>query len=156
MLNYDLDTETTGFSFQKGAKIVEIGVVEKMGDVPTGRVFHEFINPGVAVHFKALEVHGLSNKALEHQPEFSAIAGRLVEFVGGHQISAHNAAFDAGFVNGELALAGYAPLKFRDTVPEVSKATGVGKLDQAMRKLGIDVPDRTLHGALLDLSLIHI
>lgn len=151
-----LDTETTGFSYDRGDRMVEIGIVELDDFRPTGRVFHEFIDPGVRIHWAATRVHGLNNQALAGKPAFGAVAGRMLDFIGDDELWIQNSRFDMGFLNGELRDAGHrVSLRHRDTVPIFSRKLGGSvKLDQVVSRLGLVVPDRSLHGALLDAAIL--
>ncbi|WP_411839815.1 exonuclease domain-containing protein [Paracoccus sp. ME4] len=151
-----LDTETTGFSYDRGDRMVEIGIVELQNFRPTGRVFHEFVDPGVKVHWAAARVHGLTNQALAGKPRFAQIARNMLEFIGDDELWIHNSRFDMGFLLGELGDAGMkAELRSRDTVRIVSrKLEGSVKLDQVVARLGLCIPDRSLHGALLDAAIL--
>lgn len=151
-----LDTETTGFSYDRGDRMVEIGIVELVNFRPTGRVFHEFIDPGVKVHWAATKVHGLTNQALADKPRFAEIARSMLEFIGDDELWIHNARFDMGFLDGELCDAGLKKeLASRDTVRIFSRKLGGSvKLDQVVARLGLSIPDRSLHGALLDAAIL--
>src|SRR5437868_2948054 len=99
-----LDTETTGLSHQKGHRIIEIGCVELIGRVKTGRTFHCYINPEREVEEGAFRVHGISTKFLQDKPLFRDIALDLMTFIEGTELIIHNASFDVGFLNAELTL----------------------------------------------------
>lgn len=151
-----LDTETTGFSYARGDRMVEIGIVELDDYRPTGRVFHEFIDPGVRVHRAAIGVHGLTNQALAGKPRFPDIAPKMLDFIGDDELWIHNSLFDMGFLNGEIRDAGLkAELRHRDTVRIFAgRLGGSVKLDQVVSRLGLQVPNRSLHGALLDAAIL--
>jgi DNA polymerase-3 subunit epsilon len=154
-----LDTETTGISAADGHRLVEIGCVELDNHVPTGRVFHEYLNPQREVDAGALEVHGLSNEFLSDKPLFADIADRFLEFVGNAPLVIHNAAFDMGFLNAELKRLGRPPLPDEQAIDTLAiarrKFAGAqNSLDALCRRFGIDNSNRTKHGALLDSELL--
>lgn len=154
-----LDTETTGISAADGHRLVEIGCVELDNHVPTGRVFHEYLNPQREVDAGALEVHGLSNEFLSDKPLFADIADRFLEFVGDAPLVIHNAAFDMGFLNAELKRLGRPPLPDEQAIDTLAiarrKFAGAqNSLDALCRRFGIDNSNRTKHGALLDSELL--
>ena len=97
-----LDTETTGFDPQQGDRIVEIGAVELINQMPTGRTYHQYINPERAMPNEAFEVHGLGDDFLRDKPVFKQIAQEFLDFVGTDKMVIHNATFDMKFLNAEL------------------------------------------------------
>ena len=99
-----LDTETTGLSFKDGHKIVEIACIESKDLIPTGKVFHKLINPRRSVPEEAFNVHGFSEKFLSNKETFDQIAEEFLNFIRNKKLIIHNAAFDLGFINGELEL----------------------------------------------------
>ncbi|MFM9827685.1 MAG: DNA polymerase III subunit epsilon [Sphingomonas sp.] len=153
------DTETTGFSFSNGDRLVEIGCVEMVNRVETGRSFHAYVNPGRPVPADAQAVHGLTDAFLADKPGFPALAEELLEFLRDSPLVAHNAAFDFGFLNGELGLAGRTAVavdRMVDTLA-LARARHPGAkhtLDALCTRFGIDRSHRTLHGALLDAQLL--
>lgn len=154
-----LDTETTGSSAKNGDRIIEIGAVEMMSFVPTGRVFHAYINPRHPIHRGATMVHGLRNADLENCPEFSEIMPEFLDFVGQDRIMAHNASFDRRFIDAELIRHGHDAIahgRWTCTVAMVrERLRGISaKLDSVVAHLGIPVPDRKIHGALLDAAIL--
>ena len=98
-----LDTETTGFEPAEGDRIVEIGAVELIGHIPTGRTYHQYINPKRSMPKEAFEVHGLGDEFLADKPVFADIAGAFLDFIGDAQLVIHNASFDMKFLNAELS-----------------------------------------------------
>lgn len=156
-----LDTETTGLSAEGGDRIIEIGCVELVGRKLTGNNKHYYLNPERDSHEDALKVHGISNEFLRDKPKFAAICDELIEYVAGAEIIIHNAAFDVGFLNKELELAGHPAFtrfvgKITDTLA-MAKEMYPGKrnsLDALCDRLGVDNSGRTLHGALLDAELL--
>ena len=157
-----LDTETTGLSAEGGDRIIEIGCVELFARKLTGNNKHFYLNPERDSHEDALKVHGISNEFLRDKPKFAAVADELMEYLAGAEIIIHNAAFDVGFLNKELELAGQAacsrPAWARSrTRLAMAKEMYPGKrnsLDALCDRLGVDNSSRTLHGALLDAELL--
>jgi DNA polymerase-3 subunit epsilon len=154
-----LDTETTGLNPRGGDRIVEIGCVELVNHVPTGRTYHVYINPERDMPAEAERIHGLSSDFLADKPVFAAIAEDFVAFVDGAPLVAHNAGFDLAFVNAELGRIG-RPLfltdRCIDTV-ELARRKFPGaqaSLDALCRRFQIDTTHRTKHGALLDADLL--
>ena len=157
-----LDTETTGLETAKGHRIIEVGAVELSNRRPTGRSFHEYVNPGRAVDPGALEVHGLDNEFLADKPPFGDIADALVAFLDGAELIIHNAPFDLGFVNHEFRLldAAAPALEERCTVLDtlvMARERHPGQrnsLDALCKRYDIDNTGRSLHGALLDARIL--
>lgn len=153
------DTETTGLSFSSGDRLVEIGCVELINRVETGRSFHCYFNPERAMNPEAQAIHGLSDAFLADKPLFSQQAEALLEFLGEAPLIAHNAAFDFGFLNGELGRCGRAAIgldRMVDTL-QIARATFPGAkhtLDALCTRFGVDRSHRVLHGALLDAELL--
>ena len=154
-----LDTETTGFEPGEGDRIVEIGAVELWNHLPTGRVFHEYINPQRAMPQAAFEVHGLGDDFLRDKPLFREIGPKFVEFIGDANLVIHNAAFDIKFLNAELGWLGLPPIAWERAVDTLAIARrrfpgAPASLDALCRRFGIDNSARTLHGALLDSEIL--
>jgi len=154
-----LDTETTGLKPEEGHRIVEIGCVELLNHVATGRTFHRFVNPERDVPSGAFDVHGLSAQFLADKPVFSAIADDFLAFVDGAPLVIHNAAFDMAFLNTELKGSGRPELPGEQATDTLHIArrrhpTGPNSLDALCRRYGIDNSGRTKHGALLDAELL--
>lgn len=155
-----LDTETTGFEPAEGDRIVEIGAVELMGHVPTGRTFHEYVNPERSMPREAFEVHGLGDDFLADKPVFAAIARKFRDFVGEDaRLVIHNAAFDMKFLNAELGWAGLPAIPTERAIDTLAIARrkfpgSPVSLDALCRRFGIDNSARTLHGALLDSEIL--
>ena len=156
-----LDTETTGLSAEAGDRIIEICCVELVARKLTGQNKHWYLNPERDSHEDALKVHGISNEFLRDKPKFAAIVDELLEYLQGAEVIIHNAAFDVGFLNKELELAGRPPL--RRVVGSVTDTLAMAKemfpskrnsLDALCDRLGVDNSGRTLHGALLDAELL--
>jgi DNA polymerase-3 subunit epsilon len=154
-----LDTETTGFEPAEGDRIVEIGAVELMNHMPTGRTFHKYINPLRAMPEAAFQVHGLSDDFLRDKPVFAEVAQDFVAFIGDARLVIHNASFDMKFINAELGWAGLPSIPFERAVDTLAIARrrfpgAQASLDALCRRFGIDNSARTLHGALLDSEIL--
>ena len=153
------DTETTGLDPKKGDRLVEIGCIEMIGRVVTGRTFHAYFNPERDMPAEAERVHGLSAAFLADKPLFAARAEEILAFIEDSPLVAHNASFDFGFLNAELAMCGLAPVdraRMVDTVA-LARARHPGaklSLDALCSRYGIDRSHRTQHGALLDAELL--
>jgi DNA polymerase-3 subunit epsilon len=156
-----LDTETTGLYAENGDRIIEIGCVELLNRKLTGEHRHFYLNPGRDSHEDALRIHGITTEFLRDKPVFAAVADDLLEYVSGAEIIIHNAAFDLGFLNQELALIGRP--HFRQFVGSITDTLSMAKelfpgkrnsLDALCDRLGVDNSGRTLHGALLDAELL--
>src|SRR4051794_19522017 len=117
-----LDTETTGTEHANGDRVIEIGCVELLNHVPTGKSYHVYINPQRQVSAGALAVHGLTDQFLADKPVFAAIADEFVQFLGDGRLVIHNAPFDVGFLNAEFARTGHKPLVLNDVVDTLSMA----------------------------------
>jgi DNA polymerase-3 subunit epsilon len=156
-----LDTETTGLDHRMGDRIIEIGCVELLNRKLTGQRFHRYINPEREVEAGALAVHGLSNEFLQDKPRFGEIVAAFLDFIRGAELIIHNAAFDTGFLDNELALQQQAPLGrictgIVDTL-KMARELHPGRrnsLDALCERYAIDNSGRTLHGALLDAELL--
>jgi DNA polymerase III subunit epsilon len=153
------DTETTGLDPKTGDRMVEIGCIEMVGRVETGRTFHAYFNPDRAMPVEAERVHGLSAAFLATKPRFPEVADDLLEFLGDAPLVAHNAGFDFGFLNNELELAGRAAVsldRMVDTVAIARRRHPGAKLslDALCTRYGIDRSHRVKHGALLDAELL--
>lgn len=154
-----LDTETTGFEPSEGDRIVEIGAVELIGHVPTGRTYHQYINPQRGMPAEAFAVHGLSEEFLADKPLFKDIAQAFVDFVGNDKMIIHNAAFDMKFLNAELGWVKRPLLPMDQSLDTLAIARrrfpgSPASLDALCRRFGIDNSSRTLHGALLDSEIL--
>ena len=154
-----LDTETTGFDPETGDRIVEIGAVELKGHVPTGRTYHQYINPERAMPEGAFQVHGLGDDFLRDKPVFKDIGRHFLEFVGDAKLVIHNAAFDMKFLNAELGWCDLPKLDWERAIDTLDIARrkfpgSPASLDALCRRYGIDNSSRTLHGALLDSEIL--
>ena len=154
-----LDTETTGFEPHQGDRIVEIGAVELLNHMPTGRTYHQYINPERSMPQEAVEVHGLGDDFLRDKPVFKSIAQEFIDFVGDAKLVIHNASFDMKFINAELGWLGMPPLPNDQAIDtlEIARKKFPGSpasLDALCRRFEIDNSARTLHGALLDSEIL--
>ncbi|MET4898454.1 DNA polymerase III subunit epsilon [Sphingomonadaceae bacterium jetA1] len=154
------DTETTGFKFSEGDRLVEIGCVELVNRVETGRTYHAYFNPERSMPAEAQAVHGLSDAFLKDKPVFAEGVADFLDFIGDAPLIAHNATFDFGFINGELGALGFAPVcektRMVDTLAIARQKHPGAKhtLDALCSRYGIDRSHRVLHGALLDAQLL--
>lgn len=157
-----LDTETTGLSWERGNRVVEIGCVELVERRPTGRHFQRYLNPGRELEPKAQEITGLTLEFLSDKPLFEQVALDFLDFIRGAELIIHNADFDVGFLDNELALVGPHMGRIRDHA-SVLDTIGLARerfpgqrisLDALCRRLGVNNEHRTLHGALLDAELL--
>ena len=154
-----LDTETTGLDPASGDRIIEIGAVELVNHLPTGRTFHVYINPEREISPEAEAVHGISSAFLRDKPVFAAVAKEFLTFVSDSVLVIHNAAFDIAFLNAELAFVGLGPIPSERVVDTLFLARqkhpgGSNSLDALCRRYGVDNSKRTKHGALLDSELL--
>jgi DNA polymerase-3 subunit epsilon len=154
-----LDTETTGLDPDTGDRIVEIGAVELMNHVATGRTYHQYINPVRAMPKEAFDVHGLGDDFLRDKPVFAKIGQAFLDFIGDAKLVIHNASFDMKFLNAELRWMNLAPIPMDRAVDTVAIARkkfpgSPASLDALCRRFGIDNSARTLHGALLDSEIL--
>lgn len=156
-----LDTETTGLSTADDHRIIEIGCVELVNRRLTGETFHQYINPQREIDAGAVEVHGITNDFLADKPLFADIAEDFLRFVDGAELVIHNAVFDVGFLNHELAKVGNLPMidslcSILDTL-KMARDKHPGQknnLDTLCRRYGVDNSNRELHGALLDAEIL--
>lgn len=155
------DTETTGLEWDKDDRIIELGAVELINHVPTGRTFQTYVNPGRAVSEKTVEITGITDEDLVDKPPFEdpSVVAAFLDFVGDAIIVAHNAKFDRGFLNMELQRCG------REIIPEERWVDTVGmarkkypgapaSLDALCKRFDVNSEARTFHGALLDSQLL--
>lgn len=154
-----LDTETTGLDPRDGHKVVEIGGVELINHLPTGEVFHVYMNPERPMPAEAFAIHGLSDDFLADKPTFAEIADGFLEFVSDAALVIHNATFDMRFLNAELAAVGRPLLPDEQAIDTLDIAKrkhpgGSNSLDALCRRYGIDNSNRVKHGALLDSELL--
>lgn len=154
-----LDTETTGFEPSEGHRIVEIGAVELFNHLPTGKTYHQYINPERPMPKEAFEVHGLGDDFLKDKPLFKSIGQAFLDFVGEAQLVIHNAAFDMKFLNFELQRAQLPTLpngRATDTLLIARRKFpgSPASLDALCRRFGVDNSAREKHGALLDSEIL--
>ena len=166
MREISLDTETTGLSFAKGDRIIEIGCVEIIDKKITGNSYHVYINPERAVSMDSTQITGLTNEFLKDFKTFKEIYKEFLEFIGNDRLVIHNAPFDMSFINGELGLVNYNVLNDgtdKKIVNEVIDTLSMARkkypgspatLDALCRKFSVDSKIRTKHGALIDAELL--
>jgi DNA polymerase-3 subunit epsilon len=160
------DTETTGLSHREGDRVIEIGAVEIIGNMPTENRFHAYINPGRRkVNPEATAIHGITDEDLADKPTMDKVMPLFLDFVGDSPLIAHNARFDTGFLNNELALLqkpfpGKFPTELRneiiDTLDIARRRFPMARntLDGLCSRFGVDNTNRVLHGALIDADLL--
>lgn len=156
-----LDTETTGLDYRTGDRVIEIGCVELLGRNLTGEHYHVYLNPEREIDPGAIAVHGITNEFLADKPKFAAVAMEFCNFVRDAELVIHNAAFDLGFLNNELAL-----LKMESLTQICGEVTDTLRMAREIRpgrknnlnalcgEFGVDNSGRQLHGALLDAELL--
>ena len=154
-----LDTETTGISPAEGHRIVEVGAIELINHVPSGKTFHAYINPERDMPREAEAVHGLSSAFLKDKPVFATIAEELMGFVSDAVLVIHNAQFDIGFLNAELSYLNRDPIDYGQVIDTLAMARrkfpmASNSLDALCKRFAIDNSKRTKHGALLDAELL--
>jgi DNA polymerase III subunit epsilon len=154
-----LDTETTGLDPKRGDRLIEVGGIEMINRIPTGREFHRFINPQRDVPREAQEIHGISTEFLFDKPLFKDVVRDLLAFLGDDVLVIHNAQFDIMFLNHELGLVGEKALSFDRVVDTLAIArrrhpAGPNTLDALCKRYSIDNSQRTKHGALVDSLLL--
>jgi DNA polymerase-3 subunit epsilon len=154
-----LDTETTGLDPLKGDRLVEVGALELVDHLPTGQNRHFYLYPERDMPEDAFRIHGLSSAFLKDKPLFAAIADDLLEFLQDSPLVIHNARFDMGFLNAELARCGRPTIPHARAVDTLTLAQrrfpgAPASLDALCRRFGVDNANRTLHGALLDSELL--
>tara|TARA_E500000178_G_scaffold223121_1_gene220094 strand:+ start:655 stop:1362 length:708 start_codon:yes stop_codon:yes gene_type:complete len=154
-----LDTETTGLNPGEGHRIIEIGALEMVNHIPTGKTYHVYINPERVVDPDSIAVHGLTNEFLDDKPLFADIVDDIMAFLGDSRLVIHNAAFDMGFINAELERLGHDPLPMDRSLDTLalarSKFPGArANLDALCRRFSIDNSHRDLHGAMIDTDLL--
>lgn len=161
-----LDTETTGLEPKQGHRLIEVGALEMVNRRLTGKSFHQYVNPERDIPMEAHAVHGISEEFLQDKPLFSAIADEFIEFIRGAELIIHNAPFDLGFLDNELAIVGKATGQRYPKIADICKITDSLKLarqkhpgqknnlDALCRRYGINNSHRELHGALLDSEIL--
>ena len=154
------DTETSGFEPTEGHRILEIGCIELENHIPTGRTYHQYINPERDVPAEAVAVHGLTQERLSKEPTFGEIIGDFLDFIGDDsKLVAHNAEFDIKFINWEFKTFGFPSIDKKRVVDTLVIARqkfpgSPANLDALCRRFGIDNSSRDFHGALLDSELL--
>jgi DNA polymerase-3 subunit epsilon len=154
-----LDTETTGFEPSEGHRIVEIGAIELVNLMPTGRTYHQYINPQRTMPSEAFAVHGLGDDFLRDKPVFASIVQDFLDFVGDSRLVIHNASFDMKFINAELTWTRRPQLALERAVDTLMLARrrypgSPASLDALCRRFGVDNSAREKHGALLDSEIL--
>ncbi len=154
-----LDTETTGLDPRRGDRLIEIGCIEIVNRIPSGREYHCFINPERDVPAEAQAVHGLSTEFLKDKPLFKSVAKQFLDFIAEDTLVIHNASFDIGFLNAELVRLGLGPIGMHRVVDTLQLArrrhpAGPNTLDALCKRYGIDNSKRIKHGALVDSELL--
>jgi DNA polymerase-3 subunit epsilon len=154
-----LDTETTGLDPKDGHRMVEIGCVELLNHIPTGKTWHYYINPEREIPAEATAVHGITNDRVKKEPIFAEIVGSFADFIEGARLVIHNAEFDVKFLNYQMKEFGYPAIKVTDTIDTLliarKKFPGQpANLDALCRRFNIDLSGREFHGALLDAQLL--
>lgn len=152
-----LDTETTGLS-KSSNKIIEIGIVETVDNLPTGETFHRYLNPMMTVSEESFKICGLTNEFLNDKSLFKDIVSDFDRFIGNDPIIAHNASFDMGFLNMERELIGLSPIQNEviDTL-RIARKVFPGlpcSLDALCKRFKVSLHKRDKHGALLDAELL--
>jgi DNA polymerase III subunit epsilon len=153
------DTETTGLEWVQGHRVIEVAALELINDLPTGRHFHALIDPERDIPEDASRIHGLTARHVAGKPRFAMLADKLLEFFGDGKLIAHNAPFDFGFLNAELARIDLPPLPLERMIDTLALAKtrfpGMpNSLDALCRRFAIDLSCRTTHNALLDCRLL--
>ena len=153
-----IDTETTGLSYKTGDRIIEVGCVELMNHIPTGRTLQFYCRPDTDISDGAKKIVGISDDFLKGQKTFKENHETMLNFLKNDTLIIHNSEFDLGFINNELAIIGLPPLTnpVIDTVSLARKVlnTRIANLDYLCRRFNIDLSDRSFHGALLDSQLL--
>lgn len=154
-----LDTETTGLDPFDGHRVVEIGCIELINCIPTGRVWHCHLNPERDIPYQAFEVHGLSVEFLRDKPRFAELADDMLAFLEGGMLVMHNATFDFAFLNAELDRLSRPPLRWDRIVDTLALARrrhpgAPCSLDALCKRYGVDLSEREKHSALLDCRLL--
>lgn len=154
-----LDTETTGLDPEKGDRLVEIGCVELVNSVPSGRTFHVYLDPERDIPEEAVRIHGLTRDFLKGKPNFAQVASDLVSFLSESTIVIHNAEFDMKFINSELRRCDRSPIAMDRVIDTLAMARrkhpgASNTLDALCARYKVDNSKRTKHGALLDAELL--
>lgn len=153
------DIESTGLDPEQGHRVVELGCVELMNHVPTGRNFQAYLNPEREMPTEATMIHGLTDEFLAKQPLFAEVADKFLEFISDAPLVIHNAGFDMKFINAELVRHGFTTLPMGRAIDTLAMARTMfpgapASLDALCKRFGVDASGRDLHGALLDARLL--
>ncbi|BCW87059.1 DNA polymerase III subunit epsilon [Alphaproteobacteria bacterium SO-S41] len=153
------DTETTGLRPEEGHRIVELGCIELINHVPTGRTLHHYYDPERLMDPDATRVSGITDEMVRGKPKFAELAQSFLDFIGDATLVAHNASFDMGFVNAELKRAGFETLLPERAIDTLliarRKFPGApASLDALCKRFNVDLSERVKHGALLDAGLL--
>jgi len=159
MIEVVLDTETTGISTAENHKIVEIGCIELNDQIPTGKIFHKYLNPKRSVSNEAYKIHGYSDSFLSDKETFSEIADKFLEFIKDKKLIIHNASFDLSFLNYELRLINLNIIDKKNVIDTLELARqkypgSQNSLDALCKRFNIDNSKRTKHTALVDCNLL--
>ncbi|WCR54572.1 MAG: DNA polymerase III subunit epsilon [Wolbachia endosymbiont of Ctenocephalides orientis wCori] len=154
-----LDTETTGLDIESGHRIIEIGCVELINRIPTGKIFHRYLNPRRDIPYHSFKIHGISEKFLQDKPLFTDVSTEFLEFISNDVLIIHNAEFDVKFLNMELGRLNAGTIssgRVIDTLPLARKkfAGSPASLNALCKRFEISLEDRELHGALIDAQLL--
>lgn len=154
-----LDTETTGLHADQGDRVVDIGCVELINHRPSGKVYHQYINPERGMDSEALAVHGITNEFLQDKPKFNEIADDFLAFIGDDPLIIHNAPFDIGFLNMELSKVDRPLLSMERVIDTLVMARkkypgSQVNLNALCKRFNVDLSKRTVHGALVDCELL--
>jgi DNA polymerase-3 subunit epsilon len=158
-----LDTETTGIDPKQGHRIVEIGAIEIENRRPTGRTYHQYINPNRHIDDEVIRIHGITNERVANEPYFEAIVSEFMAFIDGAELLIHNAPFDIGHLNAELNRLKNNPWGKVENHAKVTDTLAMAKkeypgqrnsLDALCKRLGVDNSSREFHGALLDSQIL--
>lgn len=154
-----LDTETTGMRAESDDRIVEIGAIELVNYVPTGVVFHHYINPERPIPAEVTAIHGITDAMVANKPIYAQIVDELITFLGDSPLVIHNAEFDMRFLNAEFKRLGFSPLPMTRAIDTLTMARKLfpgapNSLDALCKRYNVDNSSRTYHGALLDARLL--
>jgi len=154
-----LDTETTGLRPEEGHRVIELGCIELINHLPTGRTLHHYFDPERPIDPDATRVSGITDEMVRGKPKFGDLAQSFLDFIGDAPIVAHNAAFDMGFLNAELKRAGLPALLPERAIDTLliarRKFPGApASLDALCKRFNVDLSGRVKHGALLDAGLL--
>ncbi len=154
-----LDTETTGFDPRTGDRLIEVGCIEILDLLPTGRTFHRYVHPERSIPEDAIRVHGITDAKVKDAPKFAEIVIDLMDFIGDAPVIAHNAQFDRNFIDHECGRCGQALLPETRWIDTLALAQTVwpgmpNSLDALCKRYKVSLADRSFHGALIDARLL--